>query len=118
MTTKEELRAAVKVAEQALATAQNAVAEFDDLPENNVYATLDEAAADLEDKLRDLAHKDCEGEHNCGASTYTREFMVDGAKYVGTLKVEYNRHDKTYYYIEEVEFTYKAAETVPAQRLT
>ena len=114
MSTKEELQAAVEAAEQALAAAQQAVAKFDELPENNMYATLDDAAADLEDKLRDLAHEDCEGAGNCGMPTYTREFIVDGLKYVGTLKVEYNRHDKTYYYIDEADFSYKAAETVPA----
>ncbi len=28
--------------------------------------------------------------------------MVDGREYMATLDVEYNRHDKTYYYIESV----------------
>jgi hypothetical protein len=104
--TKEELQAAVTVARKTLADAEDALLAFDALPENNVFASLYDAEGALEDRLRNEAFKDCEGAGNCGDDEYTQEFIVDGVRYVGTLSVEYNRHDKTYYYIDSAEFTY------------
>ncbi|EJO27457.1 hypothetical protein QWC_31731 [Achromobacter marplatensis] len=66
---------------------------------------MEDAEGEVEEMLRGRAHEDCEGSYNCGAEVYDQEFMVDGVKYVGTLKCEYNRHDKTYYYLEEAEFS-------------
>lgn len=59
----------------------------------------------VEEKLEDEARNDCEGAGNCGAEEYTQEFMVAGVVHVGTLKVEYNRHDKTYYYVDGSKFS-------------
>lgn len=39
--------------------------------------------------------------------TYEQEFIVSGVRYLGTLECEYNRHDKTYYYVEDAKFSYK-----------
>jgi hypothetical protein len=61
--------------------------------ENNVFSSMEEAEGVVYARLKDEAYKDCEG-------TYTQEFIVNGVHYIGTLSVEYNRHDKTYYYIE------------------
>ena len=73
MSTKEELAAAVAAAKAALATAESALKAFDTSPENNVFATLEEAEGVLEDRMRDWAFRDCEGAHNCGADEYTQE---------------------------------------------
>lgn len=108
MSTKEQLTQAVTDAKVALAAAEAALEGFDMLPENNVFASLDEAEGKLEDKMRGWARKDCEGSYNCGSDKYTCGFIVDGKEYVGTLKCEYNRHDKTYYYVEEAQFSYAA----------
>ena len=112
MITKEELQAAVKVAEHSLAAAHQALAVFNELLENNTYTTLAEACKNLKQKLCDLAHEDCEGSGKYGNDTYTREFIVNGVKYVGLLTVEYNRHDKIYYYIDQAEFTYEVVNSL------
>lgn len=104
---KEELQKAVAVAKQDLMTAELALATFIASPENNVFATLDDAASSLEERLRKQAHEDCEGSGNCGAEEYEQEFIVDGIHYDGKLSVEYDRHDKTYYYIDRAHFTYE-----------
>lgn len=114
MATKEELQAAVSAAEIALKDARAALEEWDSLAENNVFPTLDEALSTIEDKLRSQAHEDCEGAHNCGLDEYTQEFIVNGTKYLATAKFEYNRHDKTYYYIDGCEFSHKEIEPVSA----
>lgn len=75
--------------------------------ENNVYANLEFALAAMEKMMRNEAHEDCEGSYNCGAEKYTRDFKVDDVIYTATLKVEYNRHDKTYYYVDGATFSYK-----------
>lgn len=104
---KQALQASATAARTALQGIEDAIKAWDSLPENNVFESL-EAAAALEDTLRDLAFRDCEGAGNCGAPIYERGFMVDGVRYIGTLTVEYNRHDKTYYYIDGATFTYRA----------
>lgn len=110
MTTKQELIEAVKAAYVAVAVAEAAVEAFDDLPENNVFESLSQAEDAVHDALLDRASADCEGSHNCGLDKYERKFIVDGKTYIGTLKVEYNRHDKTFYYVDEHKFTYALAE--------
>jgi hypothetical protein len=97
----------ISIAKEALAHAEVTLHQFDAKPENNVYATLDDAVGYIEEELRDEASGDCEGSYNCGAPQYHRHFMVDGVEYIGTLTVEYNRHDKTYYYVEEASFTHR-----------
>lgn len=105
MSTKEELVQAVLNAKQALAAAEVALEAFDTAPENNVFATLEEAESVLEDRLRQQAFQDCEGAHNCGNDEYEQEFVVDGKHYMATAKFEYNRHDKMYYYIDGSDFS-------------
>lgn len=109
MKTKLELGLAIASAAIALAEAKEALAEFESLAENNVFETIEKAVSAIENKLECQAHEDCEGSYNCGDESYSQEFIVDGVKYVGTLTLEYNRHDKTYYYIDGSEFTYEVA---------
>jgi len=104
---KQELQAAVTSAEAALTTAKANLAAFEALAENNRFETLEKALSAVEGKLYSQASADCEGSHNCGQDSYTQEFMVGETRYRGTLTLEYNRHDKTYYYIESDEFTYE-----------
>lgn len=63
-------------------------------------------------KLEAEAHSDCEGSYNCGNPQYTQQFYVNDVLYEGVLDVEYNRHDKTYYYIEETNFTVRKVEPI------
>jgi hypothetical protein len=46
----------------------------------------------------------CEGSYCFGDDEYTQDFYVGDDLYRATLTVEYNRHDKTYYYVDGDEF--------------
>lgn len=107
MDTKEQLEAAVKVAEKDLAAAKFALEFYLDSPENNTFEDLEEAREEIEYKLCEKAGEDCEGSYNCGAEVYEQEFIVQGIHYLGTLYCEYNRHDKTYYYLDGHKFKYE-----------
>ena len=91
--------------ELQLIRAKNNLATFDALPENNTFDDYTDAIYTIEVKLAKMAHADCEGSHCYGADEYEQEFIVNGKHYLGKLSVEYNRHDKTYYYVDETDFT-------------
>ena len=64
-----------------------------------------EGAEDIiKETLQDKAHNDCEGSYNRGNDEYTQEYqLIDSdVVYLGKIEVEYNRHDKTYYFVDEV----------------
>jgi hypothetical protein len=111
MTTRQDLLDAVALTKGNYHDAERVLAEFDALPENNVFPDLKSAENKVEDMCDSRAHEDCEGAGNCGNDTYTQDYMVDGVKYRCTATYEYNRHDKTYYYIEEREYSH---EVLPA----
>jgi len=102
---KERLQGNIKAAKAMLTAAETELAAFIAAPENNVFDSVDMASAVLEDRLSDMAHADCEGAGNRGLDEYKQEFIVDGLHYIATYKPEYNRHDKTYYYVEDATFT-------------
>lgn len=106
--TREELTQAVTDAQSVLTVAHTALREFNSRAANNVYETLQLALNTVEYQLHTRAVEACEGAGNCGLSEYSQLFMVDNVTYIGMLKVEYNRHDKTYYYVDWNEFTYGA----------
>ena len=62
------------------------------------------ALKDLEDYIYDVAYewasRDCEGSHNCGNDSYLVSFKVGDKIYTVDVGFSYNRHDKTYYYVE------------------
>lgn len=66
----------------------------------NNFSSLDEAESMLYDELWSQASKDCEGSHNCGLDQYSQPFSVGDKQYIAVASVEYNRHDKTYYYVD------------------
>lgn len=107
---KDNLIANIDSAKAALAQAEAALESFIASPENNVFESLEAAEADLEDRLNNKAYADCQGAYNCGDDKYEQEFIVDGKHYIATLECEYNRHDKTYYYIDGSEFSVREVE--------
>lgn len=110
--TREELMNVVTECRAELEMAQNDLIKWDQAIENNVYNSV-EAAGILEDVLLDRAMADCEGSYNCGEEFYTQDFLVDGVAYRAVLECEYNRHDKTYYYVDGHKFKIvKMKETV------
>ena len=104
MKTLEELRADAKVAGDVFEAATKLVEYAEALPENNVYPTLEEAEYAIEDMLYDRAFEDCEGAGRGGLNEYRQLFIVGDKTYVGIYNPEYNRHDRTYYYIDGSEF--------------
>ena len=94
----------IKEAEQVVKNLYNALGEFNARAENNIYASLAEAAK-IEDVLETEASDACAGSGNCGLESYTQLFMVGDKTYQATLHVEYNRHDKQYYYVDGSKFT-------------
>jgi len=99
-TKKAALEAAVQTAKAAHDAAVTALDDFERAPANHVYDTIEDAEATLHEVMRDVASEDCEGSHNCGASEYRQGFFVVGVEYVAIASVEYNRHDKTFYFVE------------------
>ena len=94
--------------ELQLIHAKSTLAAFDALPENNTFDDYQDACRNIEGKLASMAHADCEGSYCYGADEYEQEFIVKGKQYLGKLTVQYNRHDKTYYYVDETDFTVTA----------
>jgi hypothetical protein len=102
--TKEDLEAAVNSARNALAFAEKELLEFERSPNNFRFDNLDDAF-ELEWELRDRASEDCEGSYNVGDDEYRQEFYIDDKKYTAVLfNIEYNRHDKRYYYVDYAKF--------------
>lgn len=104
MTTRKELEDIIAQCKVNLELAEANLYKFDTLAENNVFESLEIAEGKLEDMLRKRAHEDCEGAYNQGDEEYTQEFIVNGVKYIAIATFEYNRHDKTYYYIDSSDF--------------
>jgi hypothetical protein len=100
---RNQLEQNVTVARAALEAAEGALAAFDARPDNWRFESVDNAGR-LEEVLLDRASDDCEGSHNCGDDEYRQQFYVGDKLHVAILTVEYNRHDKTYYYIDGHDF--------------
>lgn len=110
MFTEEKLEAAVEKAQKQLDEAVKALTAFRSTAEYHTYETLEAALWAMEDLLEGRAFSDCEGAYNCGDSEYTQDFTVEGVVYTAKMTFEYNRHDKTYYYIDSSEFSYAVKE--------
>lgn len=67
-----------------------------------VYDTLEDAIEDVNDQHYTEAHEACEGSHCMGMDEYETFVYIKGEGKYYTLKTtfSYNRHDKTYYYID------------------
>jgi hypothetical protein len=105
--TREDYVAAVMSAKSSLKFAEEELATFDQAPENNRFDSLEDALGTIQETLYERAHDDCEGSYSFGDDQYSQKFYVGEDLYEAILYVEYNRHDKTYYYVEETEFEYK-----------
>ena len=69
---------------------------------DDVFATLDEAVSEINDRHYSDAAEACEGSHCMGLDEYeSLVYITEEAKYY-TLKTtfSYNRHDKQYYYVD------------------
>jgi len=97
---KNEVVKAEKHLEQCKQTLENLQA----YPENHIYLDRETAESFIFEHLENKAYADCAGSYKRGSDEYRQEFIVDGVHYVGILTCEYNRHDKTYYYLDDSDF--------------
>jgi len=100
-----QLKVEIVLAQIALSKLQAEEQSILRLAESNIFETLEEADREMYCILQDRASEDCEGSYNCGDDEYTQEFMVGNIKYLATMKFEYSRHDKTYYYIDSSKYS-------------
>jgi hypothetical protein len=73
---------------------------------NHVYESLEDAEFRLEGILCRKANEACEGSYCWGEDEYSQDFIVDDKEYTAKMTFEYNRHDKTYYYVDYSDFSY------------
>ena len=113
MTDQEELNQSWELVKKLKQDVKEAEQVYNGLfyhPKNNKFTDQQLAEATINVMLEDLASSDCEGSYNCRSPQYTQQFYVNDVLYEGVLDVEYNRHDKTYYYIENSDFTVRKVE--------
>jgi hypothetical protein len=104
----DSLRYQLDDAEKSIAMLRATIQDMKNALCMHCYESHDAAEAAIYAKLESEAHNDCEGSYNCGAECYFQEYTVSGSPdiYVAKLSVEYNRHDKTYYFIEDTEYSF------------
>jgi len=98
------MHADIASARREIKRAKEAIRDLEGEASNNVYDSIEDAESCIEEALNEKASSDCEGSYNCGLDTYEQMFMVDGAVYQARLHVDYNRHDKRYYYVDGTTF--------------
>lgn len=103
---RDMLLAAIKSAEDKVDEAKAKLREYDARRENNTFDSLDSAERILTVRFRRIADDEC-GSYRLGDLEYTQQFMVDGELYEATIEIEYNRHDKRWYYVDESKYSYK-----------
>ena len=101
MTKIEELQLEIASRECSLACYKLALADEIAKLENNIFVNLAEAVAVLEDALIEKAAQDCEGSYNVGDPEYRQKFTILSKTPEAVLDVNYSRHDKRYYYIDD-----------------
>lgn len=102
--TRENILLNLESAKRELARREAELAAWDQDPKNNVFESLEDAERELYEILSDRASLDCVGSYNCGADEYRQGFFVGDKEYVAIADVEYNRHDKQYYFIDGYTF--------------
>ncbi len=107
--TKAEMDEKVKFHQSEIARLEAEKEGIDSLLENNQYKDHDDAEGAIDERFRSVAFEACQGAYNYGDDQYTQRYQVadDPAIYEATVKIEYNRHDKMYYYIDGVDYSYK-----------
>lgn len=82
------------------------------------FETLQAAEWEIEDMHRTEASEACEGSHCMGCESYEAiVYITSEAKYYKiTTGVEYNRHDKQYYYVDESWTTSEAVDPTPEMK--
>jgi len=107
--TKDEISAQIKFLNAKVVDLENQIEAFDSAIEQNQYKNHKEAELKISGRYECIANEECEGSYNRGADEYMQQYQIEGEASIfeAFMKVEYNRHDKTYYYVDG--FTYSSA---------
>lgn len=100
----EAIKANLELAKKLVESLEGMLETLEADPSMHVFEYYDDAISTMEEMLIEKAREDCEGSYNCGDEIYTQQFYVKDYLYEAKLEVEYNRHDKTYYYIDGTKF--------------
>ena len=115
MSYKEKNNTKIALFKQSAAEFRLKIAELEkeiEALESDVCNFQFESHDDAEDSISSLlytkAEDACEGSHNCGKDEYTQPYQLigDTKVYTAKLSVNYNRHDKTYYYVDSATYSY------------
>lgn len=102
------IAAEIAAHQKKIAELEQSLIDFDSLIENNQYESHDDAEGSITKRFRGIAREACEGAYNYGDDFYTQRYQIAGNPNVfkATVTFEYNRHDKTYYYIDGMDYSY------------
>ena len=105
---KKQIAASIAEHHKAIAALEQSLIDFDSLIENNQYADHGGAEDSITDRFDGIARTQCEGAGNCGLPMFKQRYQIAGNPntFEATVKFEYNRHDKTYYYIDGTDYSY------------
>lgn len=114
---KNELAAKISDLKVEVALAEAEMYAFDSALYNNQYSSHDHARTEIENRYEGIADQDCEGAHNCGQSEYKQLYQISDNPntFEATVSFEYNRHDKTYYYIDGQSYGFVMLELAAAE---
>jgi hypothetical protein len=114
--TKSEMVSKIIILQNEIAVLEGQIEAFDSAIENNQYADHADAESRITDRYSDIAHEQCEGAGNCGEPQFKQKYQIAGNPnlFEATVDFEYNRHDKTYYYIDGTDYSYVELEPISA----
>lgn len=104
---KKAIQEKIKSLEAEIISLNAQLIAIDSSIEANVYQSLNDAKDFITERFQRIAEDACEGSYRYGDSEYKQLFMVDGKTYEATVSFEYNRHDKTYYYVDGTDYSFK-----------
>lgn len=112
---KTAINAEIATLRTKIAELETSMSVFDDQLENNQYESHESAERVIFNRYENIAGEACEGSYCCGASEYKQQYQISGnpAVFEATVSFEYNRHDKTYYYIDDSDYSYKEVTEQP-----
>ena len=105
---KEQIAEEIAAHHKAIAKLEQSLDDFDSLIENNQYTDQKDAEYSITNRFSCIAYEQCEGAGNCGLPMFKQRYQITGNPntFEATVEFEYNRHDKTYYYIDGTRYSY------------
>jgi hypothetical protein len=106
---KTQIAAEIKSLQNKINQLNQQLEDFDSALENNQYDAHNDAEGHIHERYLGIAGEACEGSYCYGESEYKQRYQIKGnpALFEATVSFEYNRHDKTYYYIDGQDYSFK-----------